>query len=292
MQTMTCRPLRGACLAVAVVLAVASGPALSARIGVLSNKYAVETAADYNSHIGGHAFTAVDTSISIPSAATLAAQFDAILLFEDGTSPQAPTLGTAVAAYARAGHGVVLGTFYDQDRSDGSPEFTPHGWGELERLDPNTTDGVGTSYAQRTLGAVTSHPLMAGVKSLSANKFAGGNQAKPATTVVAYWAQKNVRGEPDPAVAYRITGRACVIHIAVAPNYPVIGVLGTDFSGDFYRLWQNAFDFAAGGCITGTGQLAPSDAIAIPASSPAALLLGALLLAAVGARRIARRRVR
>ena len=81
-----------------------------------------------------------------------------------------------------------------------------------------------------------------------------------------------------PADPHRITGRACVIHIAVAPNYPVIGVLNTDFGGDFYRLWQNAFDFAAGGCITGTGQLSASDAIAIPANSPVALLLGAMLV--------------
>jgi len=44
--------------------------------------------------------------------------------------------------------------------------------------------------------------------------------------------------------------------------------------------------------ITGTGQLTASDAIAIPATSHVALLLGALLLAAVGARRVARRRVR
>jgi hypothetical protein len=293
MQKMMRRPLRAACFVVTIaVLAVSSGSALAARIGVLSNKYAVETAADFNTRVGGHIFTAVDTSNTIPSAATLASQFDALLLFEDGTSAQAPALGTAVAAYAHSGRAVILGTFYDQDRSDGSLEFTPHGWGELEHIDPNTTDGVGTSYATRTLGAATNHPIMSGVTALSANKFAGGNQAKPNTIVVAYWAQKNARGEPDPAVAYRITGRACVIHLAIAPNYPVIGVIGADFGGDFYRLWRNTFDFAGSGCITGTAQLGASDAIAIPASSPLALALAALLLAAVGGRRLARRRVR
>ena len=295
MQTMMRRPLRGACLAVAVVVAFASGSALAARIGVLSNKYAVEVAADFNARVGVHAFTPVDTSINLPSLATLTSQFDALLLFEDGTSPQAPTLGTTVAAYANSGRAVVLGTFYDQDRSDGPVEFTPHGWGDLEKIDPNTTDGVGTSYSQRTLGTHLDHPLIAGVNTLFANKFAGGNEAKPGTTVVATWAQKNARGHADPAVAFRITGRACVIHVAIAPNYPVIGVLDTDFGGDFYRLWRNAFDFAAGGCVgtapPGGGPTDPS-AVAIPASSPLGLVLGALLLAAFGALRFAPRRVR
>jgi hypothetical protein len=287
------RPSRVACSLVAVAaLALASGSSLAARIGVLSNKYAAETAADFNTRVGGHVFTAVDTAAAVPSVATLASQFDALLLFEDGTSTQAPAVGTAVAAYARSGRAVVLGTFYDQDRSDGSPEFTPHGWGELERIDPNTTDGVGTSYATRTLGAAGNHPLMSGVTALSANKFAGGNQAKANSIVVAYWTQKNARGEPDPAVAYRITGRACVIHVAIAPNYPTIGVINTDFGGDFYRLWRNAFDFAAGGCVTGTAQLPASDIIAIPASSAPALALAALLLASLGARQLARRRRR
>ena len=295
MQKMMRRPLRGACLALTVLVAIASGPAVAARIGVLSNKYAVETAADFNTRIGVHAFTPVDTSITIPSVATLTSQFDALLLFEDGTSVQAPALGTTVAAFANSGRAVVLGTFYDQDRSDGPAEFTPHGWGDLEKLDPNTTDGVGTSYAQRTLGTHLEHPLVAGVNTLFANKFAGGNEAKPGTIVVATWAQKNARGHADPAVAFRITGRACVIHLAIAPNYPVIGVLDTDFGGDFYRLWRNAFEFAAAGCVDtaqpGGGPTDPA-AVAIPASSPLGLVLGALLLAAVGARRFAHRRVR
>jgi hypothetical protein len=183
----------------------------------------------------------------------------------------------------------VLGTFYDQDRSDGPTEFNPHGWGALESIDPNVTDGVGTSYEPRTLGSSVAHPLTAGVSSLSAAKLAGGNQAKPATIVVATWAQKNARGNPDPAVAYRISGAACVIHIAIAPDYPSVGVLNTDFGGDYYRLWRNAFDFAGNHCITGTANVPVNDAFAIPASSLPVLAAMAALLAALGLRRLRRR---
>ncbi|HJU22569.1 MAG TPA: hypothetical protein VJ891_08675, partial [Casimicrobiaceae bacterium] len=167
--------------------------------------------------------------------------------------------GNIVAAFAEAGHAVVLGTFYDQDRSDATGGSTmPHGWGALETIDPNTTDGVGTPYAIRTLdpSSIVAHPLTVGVESLAALRgnpgpYAGGNQAKQGTTVVARWAQLNALGNPDPAIAYRQTGAACVIHIGIAPQYgvlPTFGTYGTDFSGNFYTAWKNAFDFAATSC--------------------------------------------
>ena len=264
----------------------------AARIGVLSNKYFAETAADFNAKIPGHTFVPVDVSAGPPSLSSLVTQFDALLLFEDTTFTQAPAVGTTVAAFARGGRAVVLGTFYDQDRSDGPPDFTPHGWGELEQIDPNTTDGVGTSYAPHTLGTSITHPLMAGVAALSAAKFAGGNQAKPSTIVVANWAQKNAKGNPDPAVDYRITGAACVIHVAIAPDYPTVGTLNNDFGGDYYRLWRNAFDFASGHCVTGTANIPPDDLFAIPATSLPALAALALLLSALGVARLRRRPVR
>jgi hypothetical protein len=249
MQTPARRVQRGVTLLLtAAMLALAAAPALAARIGVLSNKYASETAKDFASHIAQHTFTGIDVGGGPPPLDQLLAQFDAILLFEDGTYVQAPLVGNAVAAYARSGRAVVLGTFYDQERSDGSPDFTPHGWGDLETIDPNTTDGMGTSYAQRTLGGVITHPLTVGIKTLSAVKYAGGNQAKAGTVVVATWAQKNARGLPDPAIDYRVTGPACVIHVAIAPDYPTVATSSSDFGGDFYRAWSNAFDFAAIGC--------------------------------------------
>ena len=123
----------------------------AARVGVLSNKYFAETAADFNSNIAGHTFTAVDVSAATPTLAALTANYDVLLLFEDGTFANAPTVGNVVAAFATTGRPVVLGTFYDQDRSDSPPTTIPHGWGALETIDPNTTDGTGTPYASRTL---------------------------------------------------------------------------------------------------------------------------------------------
>jgi hypothetical protein len=246
------RHLTRAALLSAGVLALTALDAHAARIGVLSNKYAAETAADLAAKIPQHLFAPVDLGAGAPSLDSLLNQFDAVLLFEDGTFAQAPAVGTTVARFAGAGRAVVLGTFYDQDRSDalGSPDITPHGWGELEAIDPSTTDGIGTAYAPRTLGPVGPHPLTAGVTALASAKFAGGNQAKPGTIVVAQWQQKNHLGEPDPAIAYRLTGPACVIQIGIAPHYPVVGVPGRDFGGDFYRVFSNAFDFAAQHCPT------------------------------------------
>jgi hypothetical protein len=246
-------------LVVALAAFALSMDACAARVAVLSNKWAAETAADFRTKIAHDTFTAFDVTSSVPSLDVLLANFDAILLFEDGVFVNSAAVGARVAEFANAGRGVVLGTFYDQDRSDASAGNTaPHGWAALEALDPNTTDGVGTAYAVRTLApaSIVPHPLTRGVHSLSALRgnpgpYAGGNQAKPGSIVVATWVQPNARGNPDPAIAYRVTGPACVIQVGMAPQYgslPTFGTYGTDFGGDFYRVWANAFDFAAVGC--------------------------------------------
>jgi hypothetical protein len=249
-------------LAAFVVGALFATTADAARVAILANALAAQTAADYTVKIPGHTFTGIDISTTVPSLDVLLANFDVILLFEDTVFPNSTAVGNRAAEFANAGRAVVLGTFYDQDRSDAVGGTTvPHGWGALETIDPNTTDGVGTSYAVRTLApaSIVNHALTQGITSLAALRgapgpYAGGNQAKPGTIVVASWQQPNARGQQDPAIAYRVTGAACVIHIGIAPQYGVVanfGTYGTDFSGDFYRAWENAFEFGAAHCVGG-----------------------------------------
>ena len=251
----------------------------AARVGILSNNLAAQTAADFALKIPGHTFTGVDVSATVPSLDSLLANYDVVLLFEDTVFANATAVGNVVADFAKAGRAVVLGTFYDQDRSDAtSGNITPHGWGALETLDPNTTDGFGASYSLRTLqsSTIAPHPLARGISSLFAahgnpGPYAGGNQAKPGTRVVAVWAQKNALGQTDPAIDYRITGKACVIHIGIAPQYGVLtafGVYGVDFGGDFYQAWKNAFDYGSQGCRAST----------IPTLSDLALALLAVMM--------------
>ncbi len=269
-----------ACAAFAFAAAQAAD-AGAARVGVLSNKFFNETAADFNANVGGHTFTGIDVGTATPLLATLTANYDVLLLFEDGTFSNAPNVGNVVAAFAATGRPVVLGAFYDQERSDSPVTTIPHGWGVLETIDPNTTDGLATPYAPRTLTTQTivlaGHPLATGLTALTSAKYAGGNDAKPGTIVVAGWAQPNARAKVDPAIAYRVSGLACVIHVAIAPQYPTIGTPGVDFGGDFYRAWKNAFDFAANSCIVATA----GSAFTIPTLSGAGLALTGLLVAAV-----------
>jgi hypothetical protein len=263
----------GAATALIAVACSLSPLAEAARVGVLSNKYFAETAALFNANIPGHTFTGLDVSTAAPTLAALQG-FDVVLLFEDGRFANAPTVGNVVAAYANSGRAVVLGTFYDQDRSDSGPAAS--GWGLLETIDPNTSDGSGTPYAPRTLNAssIVPHPLTLGLTSLTSQQFAGGNRLKPGSVVVAYWTQPNAVGQPDPAIAVRVTGAACVMQVGIAPDYPVPAVGGpSQFSGDFYRVWKNAFDFGANHC-----QAAPASAFPIPALSDVALALTALLI--------------
>jgi IPTL-CTERM motif len=273
------RAARALFAVVASLLLVA--PAEAARVGILSNRYAVETAADFNARISTHSFTAVETAVTVPSLQSLISNFDVLLLFEDATYGNATAVGNLVAAYAKTGRAVVIGAFYEQDRSDGLPANIPHGWGALEQLDPNTGDGFGTPYAPRALDTATlvRHPLTRGITSLTASRFAGGNQAKGGTTVVAWWTQPNARGLGDPAIAYRITGPVCITHVAIAPNYPALGTPGVDYSGDFHRAWRNAFDFAADGCVANSIDAVGPDPLAIPTLSPWGMALTVLLVA-------------
>ena len=272
-----------------IAMALAAAPALAARVGVLSNSYAVATAADFAAKIPTHTFTGIDTSASVPTLTSLTDAFDVLLVFEDQRFLNSKAVGNVAAAFANTGRTVVLGTFYDQDRSDvANPALTtiptPGGWGALELIDPDTTDGNGVPTdasgfpnLPRVLNTATivPHPLTKGVTALgAASGFAGGNQAKPGTIVLANWTELNARNLPDPAIAYRLTGAACVVQIGIAPDYAVgIGTGYGNFTGDFYTVWRNAFDFAASSC--------GADKNRIPALSDAGLLLTVLLVPAV-----------
>ncbi|MCC6869071.1 MAG: IPTL-CTERM sorting domain-containing protein [Burkholderiales bacterium] len=284
----------GGALALILVLAFLTPLAHAARVGVLSNKYATQTAVDFGNRMPMHSFTGIDTSAVPPTLPSLLASFDVLLVFEDSTFPNAPAVGNVAAAFAKTGRAVVLGTFYEQDRSDGAPGNSPHGWGDLEKLDPNTTDGVGTPYAPRSLdpASIRGHPLTAGVTTLTSAKFAGGNNAKDGTIVVATWNVPNALGKPDPAIAFRLTGPACVIHVAIAPNYPLLSVGGADFGGDFTRVWQNAFDFAASGCNPPLGFAPGGNPANVPTLSEWALVLTFLLVGGAGAWTLRRREAR
>jgi hypothetical protein len=275
-----------------VVAALAASPAHAARVGLLSNNNAVATAADFAARMPGHVFTGVATSGAVPTLASLQDAFDILLVFEDGRYPNATAVGDVSAAFANAGRAVILGTFYDQDRSDSvNPALLvpSHGWGALELIDPNTTDGVGVSTdgtgvpnlaRELNAGSIIAHPLTQGVTALGAvSGFAGGNQAKAGTIVLANWTEPNARGLADPAIAFRVTGSACVIQIGIAPDYAVgVGIGYGNFTGDFYRVWSNAFDFAATSC----GASSPNETLpGIPTLSDGGLALTALLIIAL-----------
>jgi hypothetical protein len=273
-----------------VMVALAASPAYAARVGVLSNNNAAAAAADFAARMPGHVFAGVDTSGVVPTLASLQGSFDVLLVFEDGRFPNATAVGDVAAAFANAGRAVILGTFYDQDRSDSvNPALLvpSHGWGALETIDPNTTDGMGVRTdgtglpnLSRVLnaGSIVAHPLTQGVTALSAvSGFAGGSQAKAGTVVLANWNEPNARGLPDPAIAFRVTGAACVIQIGIAPDYAVgVGTGYGNFTGDFYQVWSNAFNFAANSCGA-----SGSKRISIPALSDGGLALSALLIVAL-----------
>ena len=279
-------------------VALTATSAQAARVGVLSNNYAAATAVDFASKIPGHSFTGVDTSGTVPTLPVLIGSYDVLLVFEDGAYVNSTAVGNVAAAFADAGRPVVLGTFYDQDRSDvNNPALAvqPHGWGALEAIDPNTTDGIGvrTDAAgvpnlPRVLNAasIVPHALTTGVTTLAATSgFAGGNQAKAGTIVLANWTELNARGLPDPAIAYRVNGTTCVVQIGIAPDYAVgVGAGYGGFTGNFYVVWKNAFDFAAAKC--GAAKM-------IPSLSDGGLALSALLVLAIAfsqRRRFARNR--
>jgi len=159
--------------------------------------------------------------------------FTEVLLFGDGVSGESERAGDAVAEYVRGGGALVLGTFYWQNRSDGLPDT--RGWGDLESLDPFTSDG-GAVYSEGSLAgsSTVAHPLTSGVSSLTAKMYWGGVAAKSGTSVVASWANGT------PLIGYRTeSGGQRIVGVSVFP-----GLTSADFTGDFFRIWENALRWA------------------------------------------------
>jgi hypothetical protein len=81
-----------------------------------------------------------------------------------------------------------------------------------------------------------------------------------------------------------------VIQLGIAPHYASLGTLAVNYGGDFYRAWQNAFDFAAKGCVRSA--FAGGGASAVPVPTLSEVALAALALALAGLAFVERRRLR
>jgi len=159
-------------------------------------------------------------------------QYDVVLLFANGLFDESGSLGSQIRDYVDLGGNVVFGSFYWQDRSDGSKGSV--GWGALEDVDPFMSTG-GATYKAATLGQVTSgdlptgDQLVAGLDSLTSTGFRGGVSAKPETTVVAEWS------DATPLIGYRILPEGQrLVGVSLFP------ASGTAAGGNTLALWENA----------------------------------------------------
>ena len=140
------------------------------------------------------AFDTMNVIAATPSPAFLS-NFNVVLLSENGNFANATSVGDTVEIYVQGGGNVVIGTFYWQDRSD---NITGNGWGNLEMIDP-FTGPTGSEYNPDNLdpASVVSHPLTAGVSSLSVQSYHGGVTAKVDAVVLATWS------DGVPLIGYR-----------------------------------------------------------------------------------------
>ena len=100
-------------------------------------------------------------------------------------------------------------------------------------------------------------------------------------------AAERARPRPIPPSRTASPAPACVIHVAIAPNYPAIGVAGYRLHRRLPSGWRNAFDFAAAACIANSSDASGPD----PFGDPDAVAVGiALTILLVGAGAASRRR--
>jgi len=181
------------------------------------------------------AFERFNGSASTPSLSYLAT-FNVVLLYENGVYANAVNVGNAVAQYVTLGGNVVFGTFYWQNRSDGGHGYS---WGTLETIDPFIAAG-GYEYAAGAMNpaSIVAHPLTQGITSMMVSPYGGGGIAKPGTTIVASYASgKPLIGFRKESLGQRLVGVSA---------FPANEYYGT-VAGDFYKMWDNALRWAAGG---------------------------------------------
>jgi hypothetical protein len=218
---------------------------------ILSNGGADTCALDFALKIPDVDFAWMDVSSETPTYSKLKA-YDVVLLFEDELFSNAPNVGSAVYDYVMSGGNLIIGTFYEQDRSD-CPTYGPYGWGPLETIDPFTSDGYGCAYSadELNVSSIVSHPITSGVQSLWCDAYQGGVHAKADTVVVANWTGLNALGETCPLAGYRIVeDNQRVVQISIYPNYAYYNS-SDNVEGDFYPLWANAIKWASEALYTG-----------------------------------------
>jgi type 1 glutamine amidotransferase len=214
---------------------------------ILSNWMADTCALDFTLKIPDIDFAWMDVSSETPTYSKLKT-YDVVLLFEDGLFGNAPNVGSAVYDYVMSGGNLVIGTFYEQDRSE-----IGNGWGLLETIDPFTSDGYGCEYSadELNVSSIVAHPITSGVQSLWCDLYHGGVHAKADTVVVANWTGPNYLGEDCPLAGYRILeDNQRVVQISILPNYAYYNT-SDNVGGDFYTLWANAIRWASEALYTG-----------------------------------------
>ncbi|MCP4872279.1 MAG: hypothetical protein GY898_26550 [Proteobacteria bacterium] len=235
--------------------------ALALDVLVMANRGHVNTAADFASHMTASPvplnFSTYDAD-STPSLSYLNG-FDVVVLFENGLFGNSANVGNRLHTWlAQGGKGLVIGTFYTQDRSDST--YNTNGWGALESVDPLAAGSNGCDYNSDTMhtGSIVSHPIMEGVDSLWANSYRGDTELTNGGTMVARWNTPNRIGGTDPVAAYNEVLGSRIVSISIFPDYESYGNLNSTFGGDFHRLYQNAIVWTdGGGCADndGDGQL-------------------------------------
>ncbi|KAB2877919.1 hypothetical protein F9K33_15110 [bacterium] len=172
---------------------------------------------------------------SVPTVQQLN-QFDAVLLFENGTEGAiCDSVGDRMHDYVMSGGNVVLGTFYWQDRTDG--DYGEVGWGDFESIDPIIAD-YGDAYFEDTIGTWIDHPLTRGLDSITCEYGGGYDSLRSGATAVAWWKNGEI------LMAYnKPSGR--IVALTLWPAEPEQNPFYI-YNG-FYRAWENAMLYAAWG---------------------------------------------